>query len=809
MRWMKVAGRRHSRVCSLAILAGALVIAGCGGATSRLANYMERGRAYYAKNDFVHASIEFRNALQIAPKDVAARLMVAHTAEKLGQFREAAGLYQSIVDSTPDNIEARASLGRIFTFVGVPERALLVVEPALVNHSDEVSLLTVRAAARARTNDMSGAQQDADHALKQSPADEDAIAVRAGLYKQAGDLPSAITLVSGALDKLPESTQLREILFALYAGADEPSKAEDQLRKLIQLRPQELGYRKQLALFYARSKKLDDAQQVLEDAITALPHSDDAKLALVGFIEAQRTREQGEKTLRSFIAKEPSNYDLRFGLADLLQRSGAARQALDTYNEIIQRDGTGSKGLLARDRIAAIKLAQNNDAEARKLIDEVLQKSPRDTDALLLRGELALKRQDASAAIADLRAVLRDQPGSVPVERMLARAHLANKEPALAEQALRAALDAAPGNVDVRIELAQLLTQTQRPEQAIALLEESVRRNPTDVRAREVLTRGYLAARDFHAARTAAEDLKTLRPDAAVGPFLAGLAAEGENRLDDAQKDFEQAHSIQPLAFEPLSELARLKLARGQAPQAIALVQSAIEQDNSKDAAAVNLLGELYLATKDIPKAVNTLSEATTRAPQWWPPYRNLALAKAAANDSDGAIAAYDAAIKLAPTNPQLVTELAQLYVIHGHVDDAIARYETLYRRNPKLQVAANNLAMLLVTYKKDRQSLDRARDVTAGFASSNDGGLLDTNGWVHFKRGEYAEALPVLQRAAERSPDVREIRYHLGMAELQAGRNERARTELETALSGSTKYQWSDDARAVLAGLKNRTGSG
>jgi Flp pilus assembly protein TadD len=140
-------------------------------------------------------------------------------------------------------------------------------------------------------------------------------------------------------------------------------------------------------------------------------------------------------------------------------------------------------------------------------------------------------------------------------------------------------------------------------------------------------------------------------------------------------------------------------------------------------------------------------------------------------------------------------------------VDDAIAQYEALYKRIPGFQMAANNLAMLLVTYKKDRHSLDRARDLTAVFASSSVGGLLDTNGWVHFKRGEYSDALPILARAAERAPEAKEIRYHLGMAELQAGQSARARSDLEAALSSATKYPWSDDARNVLAGLKNPTG--
>ncbi|MDB6092159.1 MAG: uncharacterized protein JWN85_4943 [Gammaproteobacteria bacterium] len=141
-------------------------------------------------------------------------------------------------------------------------------------------------------------------------------------------------------------------------------------------------------------------------------------------------------------------------------------------------------------------------------------------------------------------------------------------------------------------------------------------------------------------------------------------------------------------------------------------------------------------------------------------------------------------------------------------IDEAIARYDALYKSDPRVQqVAANNLAMLLVTYKTDQVSLDRARDLTSSFGTSKNSAFLDTSGWVHFKRREYRDAVAVLERAADRSPDSKVIRYHLGMAQLQVGEREQARTNLERALSGSATFTGSDEARVVLASLNVRAG--
>src|SRR5579884_858115 len=59
------AGRLPIRL--LAMLAGVLVLGGCGNSHSRFQSHMERGKQYLAAGNFDKAGIEFRNALQIEP----------------------------------------------------------------------------------------------------------------------------------------------------------------------------------------------------------------------------------------------------------------------------------------------------------------------------------------------------------------------------------------------------------------------------------------------------------------------------------------------------------------------------------------------------------------------------------------------------------------------------------------------------------------------------------------------------------------------------------------------------------------------
>ncbi len=796
----------RSTAACLAAIATAALLAGCGGVQARFESHMRRGEAYFKGDDFAKASIEFGNAMQIRPKNPDAMLMAGRADEKLGRARAALGLYQAVVDSSPDNLEARGDLARLLVESGATSQALKIIQPGLDRHPDDVTLLVLRAAVRAQQQDLVGATADAERALQLDPTDEEAVEVRAGLYRRSGDFADAAARVRSALRTAPRSRPLHEMLVDLYGALDEPDLAQKQLQLLIGLAPQEPRYRYQLAISYSRAGKLDDAQHVLEGAVKALPKSDDVKLALVDFLSRERTPAQGEQVLRGFVAAEPDDVNLRLGLGALLERVGSIQQAIDAYDEVIRREGTDPGGLVARDRIARIDWTRGQGREARKLIDEVLQQNPHDNDALVLRAEAALAGKDPTEAVTDIRAVLRDHPEATGLQGLLARAYVADGQPALAEETLRSAVTQTPGDNALCLQLARLLEQSGRPAEAITQLQNAVHRAPNDVQMRTELARAYLGEHDFADARAEALAVQTLQPKAAAGLYLTGMADIGLNHPQQAEQELTRALALQPQAFDILTSLERLDLAIGKAPQAIALVKGAVERDD-KNALALNLLGELYLGQNNAALATDALKQAAASAPKWWVPHRNLALARLAAKDLAGAIAEYEVAVELSPAEPLPVIELATTYESHGRPADAISTYDAWLRRNPQVQGVAANLAMLLVTYRSDRPSLDRARDLTAGFDASSDGRLLDADGWVHFKRGEYAQAVAVLQHALVRSPDSKEVLYHLGMAELRAGETDRARGDLEAALSGSAKFFGSDEARAALAKLQGRAG--
>jgi tetratricopeptide (TPR) repeat protein len=655
--------------------------------------------------------------------------------------------------------------------------------------------------AHSEMNDYSDALADAQRAVQVDPAYVPAVGLLAGLYGQKNENAKAEALVQGALQKQPKSTQLREVLVSIYAQAGDDARTEEQLHELIAMRPQTLRYRAQLAQAEVAANHLDQAEAVLRAAVQAVPKGDDARLLLVYFLRDHRTAAQGEAALRSFIATTPDDYGLRLALGTMLEDNGQPAQALDTYDAIVQQDGDGPNALIARDRMASIYMAEGHNDEALAQAAKVITVDPGNDAALMIRGNFALTSDHPTAAMTDFRVVERDEPGFVGVHRLLAQALLANGDAALAEEELQTVIQLAPRNADPRLELSQLYLQAGDSDRSVAVLEQAVQQLPTNGPLRGALVRAYIAKGNFSAATTQADSMTVALPHSGAGPYFEGLIAEAQKQYVPAETDFEQALQRQPTAVAPLLELVHLQLSRNETAKATERLQHMVQSDPT-DGLALEMLGEVDLSRKAYPQAEAELSQAIRVSPSLWYSYRNLALAKAGTGDTAGAVAAYQAGIKAAPDQPELVTELASYYVRQGQPDNAIGLFETLYQRQPRSSAAASNLALMLATYKSDQPSLQRAQQLSASFVNSNDGTLLDTSGWVLLKSGHLDRALPVLQRAESREPNSGLIRYHVAMAELQAGEKDKGQADLKAALAGSPNFPGVADARSALASL-------
>jgi tetratricopeptide (TPR) repeat protein len=795
---MSIRSIRTRSISLCMLLLAALSLAACGGAEARKARHFDKAQHFLAAGNLEKARIEFQNVLQIAPKDAQARFEMGVVDEKLGNQREAAQFYQAAIDVAPDHLGATTKLARLYLFAGAPDRALDLIGPAIAKHPQDAELLAVRAAVRVQQKNLSGAQEDAEQAVRLAPGNEDAVGVLAGLYRAAGENDKARVLLEKAIEAIPNSVDLRLILAQIYAGQNKKSEAEALLVDLVRLQPQEKSHRLRLSQFYARVDQLDAAESTLREAIKALPKDDDLKEALVDFLVQRRNVDSAQRELQAMIAADPKNSKLRLDLAAFYERNRHPEKAEAVYQALMDSEGLGPAGLAARDRRAALRAAHGDAKRALELIAEVLAKSPRDDDALFLRGNILLAQQNPRAAISDLRAVLRDQPNAVGVLRALARAHLANGEPAIAEETLRDAAEANPKDPALQLEFARLLIELGKAGQAQPLLAKLLRGYPQNVDALDAQFRVSMLTKDYGMAKADADALVGLLPKSAVAYIYQGQLAEAERRNDDAVRAYAQAVAAQPDAFEPLQDEMRLLVAAKRLDEAMKRLDE-MSARYPNNPLGPDAKGEILLRDGKVAEARVAFETAIARSPKWWIPYRDLAATQLADKNPDAAIETLEKAKPVVDQPDAIGMELASLLERLGKPDAAMAEYEAVLHRNPQAEVAANNLAMLLATFRNDAASLDRAKVLAARFADSANPSYLDTYGWVLYKRGETAASVPILERVVAQAANDPVAHYHLGMAQSQLGSSAAARANLSLAVGSGNKFAGLDEAKATL----------
>jgi tetratricopeptide (TPR) repeat protein len=790
-----------------ALLATA-VLSACGSAESRKARYVQHGKDYLAASNYDKARVEFRNAAQIDPNDADVRYLLGQVAERENDIRDAVGQYRAAISQNPKHLPARAALGRLFLFGGVPDKALEMVEPGLTADPQNAQLLTVRGGARAQLGDMKAAYADAELAVKLAPGDAYAIGLLASLYRKDQQLDKAVAVVQSGLKIQPASVELRVMLADLQLAQQHPDQAEAQLRQIIALQPKVLEHRYRLAYFYLQQKNVAAAEKTVREAVRSAPDDVPVKVRLVEFLASQRGKDQAAAQVDQFTAQEPGNDNLKLAMAELLAQIGLGERAERDFRAVIAHAGTTTSGLSARDKLAALLLARNDVAGAAALIAEVLKENARDNEALVLRGKIALARGNIKEAITDLRAVLRDQPNAVPLMRLLARAYQADGELDQAEQTLRAAVQVAPQDFETRLDFAQALSDAKKYDQAAPLLEQLTRETPTNMQVQERLFRVQVAQGHTAEAAATATRIKGLRPDLGLGYYLGGVAAESNQNYDDAAKGYAQALERQPKTAEPLTALVRLQMQRKRVAEAMAAVTGAIAKypDN---VVAHNLKGEILLSEGQTEAAVKAFQETIQLAPAIAGAYHSLALAQFTAKRPQDAVRTLQLGIEKTQSDVALVGDLGGLYVRLGRPAEAIALYEGVLAKNPTSLFAANNLAMLLVTHRQDAASLVRAQKLAEQLASSTQAGFTDTRGWVKFKSGDFHGAEILLQQAVEAAPDAPELRYHLGMAQLRGGEPQAAQQNLEMALRTEQPFPGRDEAKAALTQLKKAPHAG
>ena len=144
---------------------------------------------------------------------------------------------------------------------------------------------------------------------------------------------------------------------------------------------------------------------------------------------------------------------------------------------------------------------------------------------------------------------------------------------------------------------------------------------------------------------------------------------------------------------------------------------------------------------------------------------------------------------------------LAYASTLHqsGNKARAVSEYEQVLKSQPGSVLALNNLAWLYFE-DGDARAVDlaeRAYDRAPERAE-----IIDTYGWLLVKTGRLEQGVSLLEKAAKRSPQNGDIRYHLAAGLAEVGDKSRAKRELTSLLESGQEFSEKPAAQALLREL-------
>jgi tetratricopeptide (TPR) repeat protein len=227
------------------------------------------------------------------------------------------------------------------------------------------------------------------------------------------------------------------------------------------------------------------------------------------------------------------------------------------------------------------------------------------------------------------------------------------------------------------------------------------------------------------------------------------------NHLEQARAALRQEIDLNPTSAESLMWLGITELAAGNPEKAVLPLDKAAELA-PKDINILDYRGRAHLLVSK-----NSYAQMYALDPGSWRVHRLSAQIFSESNQHKPAIAEYEAAVKLAPTQPDLYEELGDEYRKEGNLEAAQANYAKRLELTPHDPVAMYDLGSVFVEQGNAPAGVPLLKEAIKAFAKPTAADYYLGRGLAAM--GQYPEATASLERATgvQQSNEVAKRAYY------------------------------------------------
>lgn len=465
----------------------------------------------------------------------------------------------------------------------------------------------------------------------------------------------------------------------------------------------------------------------------------------------------------------PESVPVQLGLASVLELEGKTQDATAFLNALVGRQ---PKSAEARERLGRLLLTAKKVPEAEGQANELLKLG--DTaNARHLVGDVKLAKGDVKGAEADLRKAVQMAPQAVNIQVSLARSLIAQKRNDEAVALLENAAKTQP-TVEVYAALGTVARRAGQYQKAIEAHEKVIAQIPGSPRGHLLIGADRYAIGEWDLAIDSYGQALKLAPEEPNAKHWLALclnhrarARSEKGRLEDAARDLRRAFDLEPLAITGLN------------------------------------LGAVALAQKNPTEARQALTRASALPGATWRHQLLLGYAALADGDAAASVTAFEQAAKLTQEDiaqSEIYAGWALAKLELGEFEVALQRLNEQGKSKAAISVLQGNLPIALV-----RRALaairagkvDDAEKDLAAVEKLRTSKVTDTTRLIDLaralsdiERGRHGQAVAGFKKslggATFTAPQA--LSYFTAYAEYRRGEPAAARKQLQTALKGAGK---------------------
>lgn len=786
-----------------------LALAGCQSSEERAEGHYQSALALLEEGDLDRATVEFRNVFDLNGLHVDARRAFANALREGGDFDQSFGQYLRLAEQLPNDAEARLSLAEMaievqnWGQVRLHGTRLLELVPEELRTGEQGTRIEIVATtleyALAIENDDAPARRvaaaDAGRLLEASP---DTLGLYRVLVDNAirdADLATATTLIDRALVLAPDNRDLHNTRLSLLAGNEDVEGVRGQLEDMIARFPDDTELVSSLLRFHMSQGDTEAAEAFLRAQIDLAEEAsddnalqvEDLRSALVQFILRLEGSDAALAEVEAQIAATDDNYSLRMLQASILFAIGETDRAIADVEALIAAEGAAPAQVSdAKVVLAGLYMETGNQVGARRLVGEVLEVDNSHVAALRIEAGWLIEEDRADDAIGLLRNALDAEPNDTASMSLMAQAHARNGNRELSRDFLALAFETSNSAPEETLRYARDLMQDDAFLAAEEALITALRLQPGSLDLLEVLGELYISMGDWDRSEQVEDTVRRQGTDAsealANGIRLARLNARGETgevlEFLDGLADGDDARTGLAAQLATVSTF----MSQGQIAEARTYLEEALAEDPGN----LPLLLARGVAEReggDLETAIGTFEAVIQVAPTAERAWVELIRTEAILGDAEAASETLERALTELPDGVNLLWAQASFFEQAGDIDGAIAVYESLYAELPNSPIVANNLASLISTHRTGEEDLERAYAIARRLRGTEVPPLMDTYGWINFRRGDIEEARSYLAGAAAALTEDALVQFHYGMLLAAAEEVDEAITQLTVAL--------------------------